>query len=144
MRRRSSGGIEFELQKQSHDRVLREKDCNRGALSAACFHVLDNPHRKSLVAHPRDWPHLGAMVHGYPFLNPLSGDFWPLEIVVGYEWIDKARGLAVGAYYRGRRLKSQFSSMTSVFPGASSVFPKVVAGRHPDEALHGEEMPIRE
>jgi hypothetical protein len=28
------------------------------------------------VAHPRDWPHLGAVVSGYPFLHPLAEDFW--------------------------------------------------------------------
>lgn len=76
--RRSSDGVVFELQKQSHDRVLREKDRTRGASSAACFYVLDNPRRKGLVAHPRDWPYLGAIVPGYPFLHPLSEDFWPL------------------------------------------------------------------
>jgi hypothetical protein len=76
--RRSSGGVVFELQKQSHDTVLREKDRTRGALSAACFYILDNPRRKGLVGHPRDWPCLGAIVPGYPFLHPLSEDFWPL------------------------------------------------------------------
>ena len=76
--RRSSGRVEFELQKQSYDSVLREKDHTRGALSAACFYVLDNPRRKGLAAHPRDWPYLGAIVPGYPFMHPLSEDFWPL------------------------------------------------------------------
>ena len=76
--RRSSAGMVFELQKQSHDSVLREKDRTRGALSAACFYVLDNPRRKGLVPHPRDWPYLGAILPGYPFLHPLAEDFWPL------------------------------------------------------------------
>ena len=75
---RSSGGVDFELQKQSHDSVLREKDRTRGALSAACFYILDNPRRKGLVATARDWPYLGAVVPGYPKLHPLSQDFWPL------------------------------------------------------------------
>ncbi len=76
--RRSSGAVQFELRKQSHDSVLREKDRTRGGLSAACFYILDNPRRKGLVAHPRDWAYLGAIVPGYPFPHPFSEDFWPL------------------------------------------------------------------
>ena len=76
--RRSPTGVEFELQKQAHDSVLREKDRTRGALASACFYVLDNPRRKGLVVHPREWPHLGAVVPGYPFLHPLDEDFWPM------------------------------------------------------------------
>ena len=74
--RRSPSGVEYQLQKQSHDSVLREQDRTRGALVKACFYVLDNPHRKGLVEHPRDWPHLGAVVPGYPFLHPVEEDFW--------------------------------------------------------------------
>ncbi len=76
--RRSRNGVEFELQKQSHDSVLREKDRVRGAFQKTCFYVLDNPRRKGLVNHPRAWPHLGAVVPGYPFLHPLAEDFWEL------------------------------------------------------------------
>lgn len=76
--RRSPAGVEFELQKQSHDSVLREEDRRRGAVEKSCFYVLDNPRRKSLVEHPRQWPHLGAVVPGYPFLHPLGDDFWEL------------------------------------------------------------------
>jgi putative transposase len=74
--RRSSTGVEFELQKQSHDSVLREKDRLRGAFEKSCFYLLDNPCRKQLAEHPRDWPHLGAVVPGFPFLHPLAEDFW--------------------------------------------------------------------
>jgi hypothetical protein len=52
--RRSPAGVEFELQKQAHDSVLREKDRLRGAFEKSCFYVLDNPRRKNLVEHPRD------------------------------------------------------------------------------------------
>ena len=72
----SPAGTEFKLQKQSHDSVLREKDRVRGAFAQACFYVLDNPRRKGLVGHPKDWPHLGAILPGYPFLHPLADDFW--------------------------------------------------------------------
>jgi putative transposase len=75
--RRSPSGVEYRLQKQSHDSVLTEKDRTRGALAKACFYVLDNPRRKGLVKHPRDWRHLGTVVPGFPFLHPLEEDFWP-------------------------------------------------------------------
>jgi hypothetical protein len=78
MERRSPTGVEFELQKQSHDSVLRVKDRMRGAFEKSCFYVLDNPRRKGLVKHPREWPWLGAVVPGYPFLHPLGEDFWEL------------------------------------------------------------------
>ena len=70
-KQRSPTGVEFELQKQPHDTVFSEQDRTRGALAKASFCVLDNPRRAGLVEHPRDWPHLGAMVPGYPFLHPL-------------------------------------------------------------------------
>jgi REP element-mobilizing transposase RayT len=76
--RRSPTGVEFELQRQAHDSVLREHDRTQGALASTCFYVLDNPRRRGLVSHPRDWSHLGAMVPGYPFLHPLEDDFWPM------------------------------------------------------------------
>jgi REP element-mobilizing transposase RayT len=74
--RRSPTGAEFELQKQSHDSVLRPEDRLRGAFEKTCFYILNNPCRKELVAHPRDWPHFGAVIPGYPFLQPLAEDFW--------------------------------------------------------------------
>ena len=77
-KRRSPHGVEFELQKQAHDSVLKEEERTQGAMAKACFYVLDNPRRKGLVEHPRDWPHLGALVPGYPFLHPLEEDFWPM------------------------------------------------------------------
>ncbi len=74
--RRSSAGAEFELQKQSHDSVLREKNRLRGAFERTCFYVLDNPRRAGLVNHPHEWPYLGAMVPGCPWMHPLIEDFW--------------------------------------------------------------------
>lgn len=76
--RKSETGVDFELQKQSHDSVLREEDRRRGAFEKTCFYILDNPRRKELVTHPKDWPYLGAIVPGYPFLHPLNEDFWEL------------------------------------------------------------------
>jgi putative transposase len=76
LKRLSRIGAEFELQKQSYDSVLRDEDRLRGAFAKTCFYVLDNPRRKGLVKHPRDWMFLGAVVPGYPFLHPLAEDFW--------------------------------------------------------------------
>jgi hypothetical protein len=76
--RRAPAGVGFELQKQAHDSVLRERDRERGAFQKSCFYLLDNPCRARLVRHPRDWPHLGAVIPGYPFLHPLDADFWEL------------------------------------------------------------------
>ena len=70
--------VEFALQRQAQDTVLREQDRTRGALASTCFYVLDNPRRGGLVSHPREWPYLGAVAPGYPFLHPLEDDFWPM------------------------------------------------------------------
>ena len=74
--RRSPTGIEFELQKQPYDSVLREKDRQRGAFAKTCFYVLDNPRRKGLVEDARNWRYCGAVVPGYPWLHPLAENFW--------------------------------------------------------------------
>jgi putative transposase len=78
LRRRSRNSVEFELQKQSHDSVLRSEDRMRNAFEKACFYILENPTRKGLVSHSREWPFLGAVVPGYPFLHPLEEDFWEM------------------------------------------------------------------
>ena len=75
--RPSAFGTEFTLQKQAHDSVLREADRTRGALAKSCFYLLDNPRRAGLVTQACEWPHLGAVVPGYPFLHPLQEDYWP-------------------------------------------------------------------
>ncbi len=68
----------FDLQKQSHDTVLREHERTHGAFSATCFYVFNNPVRANLVSEAKQWTYLGAMVPGYPDLHPLDEDFWPL------------------------------------------------------------------
>ena len=68
----------LELQKQSHDTVLRQEERKCGAFASACFYVLNNPVRAGFVTEARDWPWLGAVVPGYPHLHPLQADFWPL------------------------------------------------------------------
>jgi REP element-mobilizing transposase RayT len=73
---RPAKGVKFALQKQSHDSVLRAQDRLRGAFEKSCFYLLDNPRRKNLVQHSRDWLYLGAVVPGQPFLHPLVENFW--------------------------------------------------------------------
>ena len=77
-RRAGPGHPPYELQKQSHDSVLREPAREQDAFAAACFYVLSNPVRAGLVEYPSDWPWLGAIVPGYADLHPLNSNFWPL------------------------------------------------------------------
>jgi hypothetical protein len=64
------------LQDRAHDHVLREKERERGAIQAACSYVIHNPQRARLCGDSHDWQYLGAMVPGYPKLDPRSADFW--------------------------------------------------------------------
>jgi hypothetical protein len=64
------------FQHQAHDHVLRDEERQRSAFAAACFYDLDNPRRAGLVSHAREWPYLGAVVPGYPTLQPLTEGFW--------------------------------------------------------------------
>jgi len=50
--RRSPGGMNFELQKQSHDSVLRGKTVSAERLKNPVFYILDNPCRKKLAESP--------------------------------------------------------------------------------------------
>lgn len=63
-------------QREAYDHVLRENERKRGAFSAACQYVLENPVRKNLVTERADYPFSGALVPGYPDLDPRRGDFW--------------------------------------------------------------------
>jgi REP element-mobilizing transposase RayT len=66
------------FQHQAHDHVLTAKERQQHAFSVACAdYVLLNPLRAGLVKTPDAWPHLGAVVPGYPRLNPFDSDYWP-------------------------------------------------------------------
>jgi REP element-mobilizing transposase RayT len=66
------------FQHQAHDHVLTAKERQQHAFSVACAdYVLLNPLRAGLVKRPDAWPHLGAVVPGYPRLNPFDSDYWP-------------------------------------------------------------------
>jgi hypothetical protein len=64
------------LQDRAHDHVLRENERERGAFEKACAYVRQNPERTDLCADWRDWPHLGALISGYPDLDSRQNDFW--------------------------------------------------------------------
>ena len=66
------------FQHQPHDHVLRPEERQRHAFTVACAdYVLLNALKGELVKAPADWPYLGAVVPGYPRLNPFGGDYWP-------------------------------------------------------------------
>lgn len=64
-------------QHQAHDHGLREDERRRNAFAGTCFYVLANPVRATLVKQAEDWPYSGAVVVGYPTLQPFEDDFWP-------------------------------------------------------------------
>lgn len=67
-----------EFQHQAYDHVLKPKERQRKMFSLACAdYILLNPFKRELVSRPSDWPYLGAIVPGYPHLNPFSPDYWP-------------------------------------------------------------------
>ncbi len=43
---------------------------------AAAAYIWENPVRAGLVAQWRQYPYLGAVVAGYPDLDPRRDDFW--------------------------------------------------------------------
>ena len=68
---------DFGLQKQAHDHVLRESDYDRrNAFETIAGYILENPVRSGLAGHFGNWTFLGALVPGYPDLDPRDRDFW--------------------------------------------------------------------
>jgi len=67
----------YKFQPQAHDHVLREEERKRNAFAKICFYILANPVRAGLIKESESWPFCGAIVPGYPKLNPLEEDFWP-------------------------------------------------------------------
>ncbi len=68
--------VPVKLQDRAHDHVLRERERARGAFAAACAYVRQNPERASLCSDWRQWPYAGAIIPGYPDLDPRHIDFW--------------------------------------------------------------------
>ena|SRR5690242_11823553 len=66
------------FQHQAHDHVLRDQERQRGAFEKICFYILANPVRAGLIPETEIWLFRGAVIPGYPTLDPLNDDFWPL------------------------------------------------------------------
>ena len=64
------------LQDRAHDRILRESERLPEAFQSASFYVFNNARRANLCADWREWPYLGAMIMGYPNLDPRAEEFW--------------------------------------------------------------------
>ena len=64
------------LQDRAHDHVLRDTERERSAFENACAYVRQNPQRAGLHADWREWPHAGALIPGYPDLDPRADNFW--------------------------------------------------------------------
>ncbi|MCC5838796.1 MAG: hypothetical protein JJT96_01625 [Opitutales bacterium] len=63
------------LQDQAHDHVLREEERTEGAFATVWQYMAENPRRAGLVDDWRGYPYLGALVPGYPGLDPREVDF---------------------------------------------------------------------
>jgi REP element-mobilizing transposase RayT len=61
-----------------HDHVLREHERRRNAFAAVCHYILENPFQAELIGRGEQWPFCGAVVAGYPTLQPGRDDFWPM------------------------------------------------------------------
>ena len=66
------------FQRQAHDHVLKPEERHRQAFRIACAeYVLLNPLKAKLVKKPDEWAYAGAIIPGYPRVNPFNSDFWP-------------------------------------------------------------------
>jgi REP element-mobilizing transposase RayT len=64
------------LQHQPHDHVLKTEERRRNAFAGVCHYILENPVRAELVRQADEWAFTGAVIPGYPSLQPLQSDFW--------------------------------------------------------------------
>jgi len=65
------------LQKQAYDHVLRDEElAEQDLFVAICEYVAENPVASGVVEARADWPFWGAIVPGYPRLDPRDEDFW--------------------------------------------------------------------
>ncbi len=67
-----------QLQKQAYDHVLRDQEQSVDAFSTVAGYILANPERANLSDDWRSYPHLGAIVAGYPVLDTRAHDFWEI------------------------------------------------------------------
>lgn len=65
-----------QLQKQAYDHVLSQDESEEEAFASTCTYILQNPVRGGLVETMNDWAYLGAVLPGYPRLDPREASFW--------------------------------------------------------------------
>ena len=58
--------------------LLRPEERQRNVFGQTCAYILANPVRAQLVKNETNWPYSGAIVPGYPELNPFNKKFWPI------------------------------------------------------------------
>jgi len=66
----------YDLQKQAYDHVLREEEREKDAFASVAYYILANPERTGLANDWKSHPWLGAIVPGYPSLDPRGEDYW--------------------------------------------------------------------
>lgn len=66
------------FQKQAYDHVLRQSEKGPDAVRETAHYIQQNPVRAGIVQNASDWPFLGAMLPGYPAMDPRTSEFWPL------------------------------------------------------------------
>ena len=64
------------FQPQAHDNVLRQPEREHDAFARVCSYVLSNPVAAKLVERPDEWRFRGAVIPGYPKLDPSESNFW--------------------------------------------------------------------
>ena len=94
--------------------MLREEQRRRGAFVDACAYVRENPVRAGLCVTWREWPFAGAMVAGYPDLEPRDPAYWELFWRIYAKLVEPALGWPVPA--RTRRASGGLDS--SFRPGS--------------------------
>jgi putative transposase len=68
----------YEFQRQPQDRVLRQKERQRGGFAGLCDYIRLNPARAELIKDAERWLYTGAVLPEYPDVNPERPEFWPL------------------------------------------------------------------
>jgi putative transposase len=70
--------IEYELQDQAYDHVLRDEERQEQAFQHVCEYIARNPERAGLVDIDgyKNYAYTGCLVPGYPQLRPFEDSFW--------------------------------------------------------------------
>lgn len=66
----------FSFQHQAHDHVLSEAERKRDAFAKVCGYSLMNPVKAGLVEKAETWKYCGAVIPGYPDVDPNDASFW--------------------------------------------------------------------